>query len=48
MPARAPFGRFYSGGGGPLGVVSGVLDAVGRIGTAGVLEAAGDNDSGMT
>jgi hypothetical protein len=35
----------YRGGGGPFGVDKGVLDAVGRIGTAGVLEAAARTDS---
>jgi len=46
-PGCQPERQFYLGGGGPFGVVRSVLDAAGRIGTAGVLEAAGDNDSGM-
>lgn len=36
---------FYLGGGGPFGVAEGVLEAVGRIGTAGGLDAAGRTDS---
>ena len=39
------FEATYLGGGGPFGVVTGVLDAVGRIGTAGAFEAGGRTDS---
>src|SRR5712671_430484 len=52
MPARAAVraGRLYLGGGGPGGVLDevGVLDAVGRMGTPGVLEAAGRTGSGCS
>ena len=35
----------YLGGGGPFGVIAGVLEAVGRIGTAGAFETGGRTDS---
>src|SRR6267378_7754417 len=49
-PRQLPPKECYRGGGGPFGMLAEglVLDAVGRIGTAGVLEAAGRTDSGGT